>query len=121
MQTASVSLFTPSELPERWTPSVARRIFEAQEESQLSLSAFAKHHGLALPRLYYWQRRLRALDAPDSEVPLRLVQLRVRSDDPSPSRPFELLLPSGLTIRVPPKFDAESLLHLLAALGEGGC
>ena len=121
MQSASVPQFTPSDLPERWTPSVARQLFKAHEGSELSLSAFARHYSLALPRLYYWQRRLRELEAPDSEVPLRLVQLRVRSDVPSPSSPFELLLPSGLTVRVPSKFDAEALLHLLAVLGESGC
>jgi transposase-like protein len=53
----------------RWTAEDARLALVALRESGLSMSAFARRHGLTAQRLSWWRKRLKAW----SEEPMRLV------------------------------------------------
>lgn len=53
-------------LPDRddiWTPEDARRVLDEAEQSGEPLAAFARRHGVAPARLYWWKKRL-ATDRP---------------------------------------------------------
>jgi hypothetical protein len=42
-------------------------------------------------------------------------------EPPSPAGAFEVILPAGVRLRVPPGFDGAELERLLAALGAARC
>jgi hypothetical protein len=91
-----------------------RRWIGQRQQSGLSVRAFCAHHDLAQPNFYAWRREIRQRDAAAGTfVPVRVVP----DDEPSPS-PFEVVLPGGRTLRVPPGFDAAALRQLLAVLEE---
>ena len=46
-----------------WTPDDARRLFEELRRSGGTLAEFARRHGIAPSRLYWWKKRL-ANDSP---------------------------------------------------------
>ncbi len=60
-----------AELQERrWTAADARVILEAQARSGMSLSAFARRHGLSDKRIYSWRKQLSTMpeSKPSPEV-----------------------------------------------------
>lgn len=107
----------PRKRSRRWTAADARAVFVEQAASGLSLSAFAKREGIDDWRLYKWRRRLDdkkksravAASAPTPAV----IELR-----PSAQRVehIEIVLASGVTLRVPETIDAAALARLVAAL-----
>jgi hypothetical protein len=108
----------------RWTPEDAKEALVAQAQSGLSLSAFASHEGLDAQRLFRWRRRLDA-DAPETatfeEVVGRGVTSAFGDGGPPPgseSARFEVVLRSGLVVRVAESFNADALLRLLNTLVE---
>jgi hypothetical protein len=103
----------------RWTEQDARNALAALERSGKSVSVFAAEHGLDPQRLYSWRRRLgEAEPTTFQEVIVRpAARISVRDDD----APFEVVLPSGIIVRVPTSFNATALARLLEVLRTGAC
>ena len=58
-------------------------------------------------------------EAAPAFLPVRVVDLEVVSPRPAP--PIEILLPTGMIVRVPSGFDPRTLGHLLAVLEGRPC
>jgi hypothetical protein len=85
------------------------------QHSGLSVRAFCARHDLALPSFYAWRRHIQQRDAAAGTfLPVQVLC----EDEPSPANTFEVVLPRGRTLRVPPGFDAAALRQLLAVLDE---
>jgi hypothetical protein len=86
------------------------------QRSGLSIRAFCEQHHLSQPSFYAWRREIQRRDAVASPfVPVQVVA----DEELAPASSFEIVLPGGATLRVPPRFDAASLRQLLAVLQEG--
>ncbi len=96
----------------RWTAQVARGVLGALEKSGLPRAEFAAQHGIHEQRLYNWQRRLAERDG-SAPVQFRELASPVAAVDDR----LEVVLPSGVLLRVPASFDAAALDRLLGALG----
>jgi transposase-like protein len=99
----------------RWTEREARAALAALERSRKPISVFAAEHGLDPQRLYSWRRRLGGAE------PTTFRELIVRppaaaSLSPSAGAAFEIVLGSGVVVRVPESFDAAGLERLLEVL-----
>jgi hypothetical protein len=108
----------------RWTPQDAKDALAAQAQSGLPLATFASREGLDAQRLFRWRRRLGA-DCPEvptfEEVAFPNVASAVGGGGarrPSERDRFELVLRSGLIVRVAESFNADALRRLLDTLGE---
>ena len=107
----------PRKRSHRWTVADARAVFVEQAASGLSLTAFARRERIDEWRLYRWRRRLdekkgsraAAASAPTPAV----IELR-----PSSQRVehIEIVLASGVTLRVPETIDPAAIARLVAAL-----
>lgn len=107
-------------LVERW-----RKTFAMWRSSDLSVAAFCRSRDLNLSSFYRWRKILDDLDRPST--------IRPRSEpDPLPIPSFvpvrvipdavvEVILPSGVQLRVPLSVDAPQLAHLVRALGAPPC
>jgi len=95
-------------------------VLQAQAVSGLTLSAFAARQGLNLHRLYQWRRRLGA-SAPKPPTSEEVPRSQVAKRPPEPARAvherLELVLSSGLIVRVGESFNAETLRRLLDVVG----
>jgi transposase-like protein len=106
----------------RWTEQEARVALAALERSGKSVGLFAAEQGVDPQRLYSWRRRLSDRLGGAERTTFR--ELIVR---PSPrtllgetdATPFEIVLASGVVVRVPPSFDAAALARLLEVLVQG--
>lgn len=99
----------------RWSAGVAEMVLRAFADSGLSRIEFAARHGIHEQRIYQWQRRL-ALTTDAMETPpvvFRELSGPLTIDSP---RSFELVLPSGMVLRIPAAFDATALRQLLVVL-----
>lgn len=99
----------------RWTEQEARAALVALERSGKPVSVFAAEHGLDPQRLYCWRRRLGGTER------TRFRELIVRpsatvSLSSAAGAPFEVVLASGVVVRVPASFDATALERLLEVL-----
>jgi transposase-like protein len=98
----------------RWNEADAREVLAALDRSGKPVSAFAAEHGLDAQRVYLWRRRLGGAER------TMFQELVVR---PSAARDtqgvFEIVLATGVTIRVPASFDPIALSRLLGVLGQG--
>ena len=106
----------------RWTSKEAKKVLEAQVESGMTVSAFAAREGLCAHRLYRWRRQLGA-SAPkpptfEELVPSKAAPLLA---DPalSAGNHLELVLCSGLIVRVSESFSVEALRRLLGVVDGG--
>ena len=61
-------------------------------------------------------RRVRPVPAPEPVAPMKFVELTTELPVPTASATFEVLLLSGVTVRVPGGFDAGELARLVGAL-----
>ena len=69
-----------------------------------------------MQRLYYWRRRVAGGD------PITFRELVVRPAQPlAQQAPFEIMLGSGLVVRVPPAFDVDALGRLLEVVPARAC
>jgi hypothetical protein len=69
-----------------------------------------------LQRLYYWHRRVAEGDG------ITFRELVVRpSQRVAPDAPFEIMLGSGVVVRVPPAFDADALGRRLEVVQARAC
>jgi transposase-like protein len=117
-------------MPPRLTPRTRtrqrwQRLVELWRRSGLSVPAFCRRHRLAAPSFYAWRRKLRQEQPPANNAaappPVTFLPVHVRYETPEPPPPLELILPSGLCLRVPPGFDPAALRHLLAVLEGPPC
>jgi transposase-like protein len=112
----------------RWRATEARAALDALAASGLSVSAFAEQEGVDEERLYRWRRRFarerkaeaRAVTPPTTPA---IIELRAATS-PSPRRAeaesVEVVLVSGVVLRVAETIDPARLARLIAAL-ERGC
>jgi transposase len=109
----------PGRRPDLATRQRWQQRLDRFRRSGLTVLAFCEREGVSAAAFYAWRRRLRldpaplASDTPDL-VPVRLVT-------PPGSAPVELLLPSGLVLRLPSEVDLGWLRRLLALLGVAPC
>jgi transposase-like protein len=103
----------------RWTEQDARNALAALQRSGKAVSVFAAEHGLDPQRLYSWRRRLgKAEPTMFQEVIVRpAARISVTDGD----APFEVVLRSGVVVRVPTSFNATALERLLEVLRTGAC
>jgi transposase len=87
--------------------------------SGLSVPDFCEREGISTGSFYTWRRRLQADPAPAAADAPRLVPVRLVT--PPASVPVELLLPSGLVLRLSPDTDIDWLRQLLPLLGVAPC
>ena len=93
-----------------WIDRLARFAAAGQTVAQ-----FCAAEGVSVPSYYLWKRRL-AAPTPTLDPP-RLLPVRIAPTAPA----LELVLPNGLTVRVPAGFDPDALAALLARLGVPPC
>jgi transposase len=98
----------------RWTEADARVVLGELERSGKPVRTFAEEHGLDPQRLYLWRRRFAAVAEGDNTTFRELI---VRPSAGT-SVPFEVVLPSGFVVRVPPGFDQAALCRLLDVLSQ---
>jgi hypothetical protein len=101
------------QLEQSWRERIA-----AWEKSGQSARAFCAHHQLQEACLYSWRRTLRerARERPAAKESPSFVPLRV-----IPDAVVEVVLPSGLVVRVPAGADAAAVVALVAALRTATC
>jgi transposase-like protein len=88
-------------------------------DSGLTVTAFCDREGISAASFYAWRRRLQADPTPpDADTP-RLVPVRVVI--PPARAPVELVLPTGLVLRLTPDTDLDWLRQLLPLLGVAPC
>ena len=87
------------------------RILAEQERTGASMREVAGNYGVTPATLYAWRRRLRE----DGESLGGLIAVDVLDAEPSTrsSSQYEIVLPSGVTIRAPRDFDAGRVRELL--------
>jgi hypothetical protein len=94
----------------RWSEADAREVLDALERSGEPVAAFAAARGLDAQRVYVWRRRLGANAG-------RTTFREVVIAEPVPqAASFEVVLPSGVTVRVATSFDPDALVRLLGVL-----
>jgi transposase-like protein len=131
-------------LEQYWRSTVAKWI-----TSGLTIRDFCRKHRLSEPSFYSWRRELAARDGtpvarpvttPKPTASTRRSSTRSRPPRPTPRRssasaprpsfvalrvvadaPLELVLRSGLVVRVPPGYDAGHLRTVVAALEAVPC
>ena len=96
---------------------------EQLEESGLSLRKFAEREGIKAGTLSFWKwklaQRARGRGQAPRVAPLQFVELTAQVPAaPSPAMSLELVLRSGLTVRVPNGFHAAELVRLVDVLEE---
>ena len=111
---AAVAPPAPVDKSQFWAETIAG--FTA---SGLSVRAFCRSRGLHEKRFYTWRRHLglSPVAPPGPTAPARpLIPVRVVPDPTA-----EVILPDGLTLRVPLAADPAHLARLVAALRDATC
>lgn len=98
-----------------WSVADARAVFVEQAASGLSLSEFARREGIDAGRLYRWRRELGETTAkrPTAPAPPAVIELRA---GPRTAERIEIVLASGVTLRVTETVDPAALARLIAAM-----
>jgi hypothetical protein len=106
----------------RADPATRQRWHERLErfrQSDLTVSAFCESEGMSTASFYTWRRRLQREPDPAAADKPRLVPVRLVA--PAAASPVELLLPSGVVVRLSPDCDLAWLRQLLPLLGIASC
>jgi transposase-like protein len=114
-----------------WRVPEARAAVDALAASGLSVNAFAKREGLDTKRLYRWRRRFARDRKPEGQAvtpaapaaPPAIIELRAATSSSSrrtETESVEIVLVSGVVLRVAETIDPARLARLVAAL-ERGC
>jgi transposase-like protein len=94
-----------------------REVVAAWQESGRSVRAFCRSRGLQEASFYAWRRTLQQRDQQHSATPqAKFVPVRV-----VPDALLEIVLPSGLLVRVPVGMAASTIATLIAALRAASC
>jgi hypothetical protein len=113
------SFLRPGRRPDPATQQLWQQRLQRFRDSGLSVIAFCDREGVSTAAFYAWRRRLRLDLAPPAPDTTRLVPVRLVT--PPASAPVELLLPSGLVLRLSPDCDLAWLRQLLPLLGVEPC
>lgn len=93
----------------RWGAMEAREAIAAQRSSGLSTSAFALREGLDPNRLRKWMKKLeRSTGLTTAATFIEVARVA--------SGPIEIMMPSGVTVRVAETIDALALARIVHAL-----
>ncbi len=101
-----------ADLERRWREHIA-----AQARSGLSIRDFCASRGVSEPSFYAWRRELAKRDALAAKrtrptfVPIQVL----------PSAAIEVVMPSGVIVRVPAGADGDLAIRLVAALRAEPC
>ena len=109
----------PGRRPDPSTRQRWQQRLDRFRRSGLTVPDFCDHEGISPASFYAWRRRLQTDPAPDIADEPRLVPVRLVT--PPPSAPVELLLPSGVVVRLSPDTDPAWLRQLLPLLGVEPC
>jgi transposase len=131
--TSRIEVITRGERRRRWTPEQKREIVMESLGSELTPTEVARKHGIGSGQLYTWRQQMLggqmaslARARPDFAQVEMTPGLRQDRPDEGPraqtaSRPasglIEIVLPSGLIVRVDGQVDVGALRRVLAALG----
>ena len=97
-----------------------RAIFAEHRRSGLSIVAFCQSRTINKSGFYRWRNILEPLDLPGAEPTPAFVPLRVVPE--AVAVPVvEVILPSGIRLRVPLGSDASQVASLARALGANPC
>jgi transposase-like protein len=93
-----------------------QRVVE-QATSGLSIRAFCQRYGLVEGSFYFWRRELerRKATAP------AFAAVTITDQQAFSQEPLEVVLASGVRVRVPSGFDPQTLRQLLAVLEQPAC
>jgi len=92
-----------------WRRSIAER-----ERSGLSVHEYCVRHGAKEANFYAWRREIAKRDR--AKPPLKFVPLHVRAEVA-----IEIVLSTGVTVRVPAGAEATAVAQLVAALRAASC
>ena len=90
-----------------------RELIEQQAHSGLTVEAFCRRRGVAVSTFFARRRGLAERAGPAF---VEVTASPERPASPIADCPLELILPGGVTIRVPVGFDAATLRRLVEAL-----
>jgi transposase-like protein len=107
------SLTPPYLTRPRWTERDARTALAALSVSGLTVRAFASREGLDAQRLYIWRRKLGASSSIKAAARPSFIEIGPRSADR-----IEVVLRSGLVLRVSESVDGGALRRLIEQLEE---
>jgi len=118
----------PEPLPCRRSRAGARQLWAERlarfSGSGLRPAEFCAAEGVSLPSFYSWKRRLNAEgrsqaaeQTADAQPGPRLLPVRL----PAAAAAVELVLPSGVVLRVPPGSDLAFVRSLIESLGHAPC
>jgi transposase len=113
MSKARVHSWEAIQTTRRWTRVHARWVLGEFARSGLSVTAFAKRHGLDSQRIYCWRARLKG------EVQPKLVEVAIPRALAVPARASERIdieLRCGRRLGVPVTIDVDSLRRVVEAL-----
>ena len=99
----------------RWTAQDAETVLAAAESSDLSLRGFAVAHGMDVQRLYHWRKELRCQPVDEAVRFEELVVRRAGSTETAVAH-LEIVLRSGIVVRVGAGFDESTLRRVIATL-----
>ena len=85
------------------------KLIKAQKRSGMSVASFARKHGVSVWRLYQAGRPKRRRRRRE------FIEVAVSPEEPD-APTFEVLVPGGLRVCVPPHFDEPTLRRLLGTL-----
>jgi hypothetical protein len=112
----ATSSLRPGRRPDPAVHALWRQRLLRFEQSGLSVSAFCDREGVSTPSFYAWRRRLRPESSPPSDgarfLPVRLL---------APAAPVEVVLPSGVMLRLSPDCDLAFVRSLVDSLGDRPC
>src|SRR5262245_19301317 len=93
----------PGRRPDPSTRQRWQQRLERFRHSGLTVPTFCDREGISPASFYAWRRRLRHDPTPPAASAPRLVPIRLVT--PPAGAPVELLLPSGLVLRLSPETD----------------
>jgi transposase-like protein len=109
-----------------------RRLVRERAQSGRSVREFCDARGLAESAFYFWRRELKARDAKEGRIETRASAASSASAAPSFAAvtvtgldslgpAIEVVLNSGVRIRIPSGFDRQTLRELLSLLEPPAC
>jgi transposase len=108
----------PGRRPDPATRHLWQQRLDRFRTSGLTVADFCERERISTASFYAWRRRLQASPVPTADMP-RLVPVRLVT--PPAGAPVELLLPSGVVLRLSPDADLAWLRQLLPVLGVAPC
>ena len=93
-----------------------RDLIDRWKASGQSVAAFCAAHGVSQATFYAWRKRLAARTPSTARTAPAFAAVRV-----VPDATAEVILPTGLIVRVPVGADPAAIARLVAALGGAPC